>query len=185
MRRIEKCLRGSVRVDVFGAREGRDLSSPIVAPLDEVEFEFKPGNSYVVDVVVRTLTLGHHLTQGTADSNQLWVEVEAGDARGTFGLSGGMDRGRVDPYAHFINSYVLDADANRIDRRNAEDIFVALYNHQIPPGAADVLHYQLDVPSDAVGDIWIQARVRYRKFDKTYLDYVYPMDSTLNCQSRT
>ena len=85
-----------------------------------------------------------------------------------------MEKGRVDPYAHFINSYVLDAKANRIDRRNAEDIFVALYNHQIPPGAADVLHYQLDVPSDAVGEIWVEARVRYRKFDQTYVDYVYP-----------
>ena len=127
-------LEGSVRVDIFGAREGRDLSASIVAPLDEVEFEFKAGTSYVVDIVVRTLTLGHHLTQGTADSNQLWVEVEAGDARGTFGRSGGMEKGRVDPHAHFINSYVLDAKANRIDRRNAEDIFVALYNHQIRQG---------------------------------------------------
>ena len=35
------------------------------------------------------------------------------------------------------------------------------------------MHYQLDVPSDAVGEIWVEAQVR-RKFDQTYVDYVYP-----------
>ena len=92
-----RMLEGSVRV--VSEPGYRDLSASIAAPLDEVGFEFKAGRSYVVDIVVRTLTLGHQLTQGTADSNQLWVEVEAGDARGTFGRSGGMEKGRVDPYA--------------------------------------------------------------------------------------
>ena len=53
--------------------------------------------------------MGHHLTQGTADSNQLWVEVTAGDDAGPFASSGELDEDRrVDPFAHFINSYVLD-----------------------------------------------------------------------------
>ena len=30
---------------------------------------------------------------------------------------------------------MLDRDGNRIDRRNPQDIFMPLYNHQIPPGA--------------------------------------------------
>ena len=119
--------------------------------------------------------MGHHLTQGTADSNQLWVEVTAGDDAGPFASSGELDENRrVDPFAHFINSYVLDRDGERIDRRNAEDIYVALYNHQIPPGAADVLHYRLSIPEMVNGDVWVRARVRYRKFDQTYVDYVFP-----------
>ena len=52
----------------------------------------------------------------------------------------------MDPWAHFCNAYVLDRNGNRIDRRNVEDIFVPLYDHQIPPGAADVVHYRLRVP---------------------------------------
>ena len=53
------------------------------------------------------------------------------------GISGGLnpDDQAVDPYSHFVNAYVLDRDGNRIDRRNAEDIFTPLYNHQIPPPA--------------------------------------------------
>ncbi len=55
----------------------------------------------------------------------------------------------VDPWSHFINVYMLDKDGNRIDRRNPQDIFTPLYNHQIPPGAATVVHYKLHVPEDS------------------------------------
>jgi len=71
---------------------------------------------------------------------------------------------------------MLDRDGNRIDRRNAQDIFVPLYNHQIPPGAADVVHYRLQVPSGLRTPITIEARLRYRKFDTTYMRYVYGAD---------
>ena len=36
---------------------------------------------------------------------------------------------------------MLDRDGNRIDRRNPQDIFVPLYNKQIPPGAGQVVHF--------------------------------------------
>ena len=51
---------------------------------------------------------------------------------------------------------------------------MTLYNHQIPPGAADVLHYQFKTPESIAGDVWVRARVRYRKFDQRYTDYVFP-----------
>ena len=65
--------------------------------------------------------------------------------------------GEVDPWSYFVNAYVLDKDGNRIDRRNAEDIFVALYNHQIPPGATAVVHYLLQVPANIRGPVRIEA----------------------------
>jgi tetratricopeptide (TPR) repeat protein len=89
------------------------------------------------------------------------------------GRSGGMDeQGFVDPWAHFCNAYVLDRDGNRIDRRNAQDIFVPLYNHQIPPGAADVVHYQFEVPKDTTAPVTVEVKLQYRKFDTTYLKYI-------------
>jgi tetratricopeptide (TPR) repeat protein len=72
-----------------------------------------------------------------------------------------------------MNVYMLDRDGNRIDHRNAQDIFVPLYNNQIPPGAAAVLHYRLAVPPGAKGPLRVDARVNYRKFDTIYLNYVY------------
>ena len=68
---------------------------------------------------------------------------------------------------------MLDRDGNRIERRNPEDIFVPLYNHQIPPGAADLTHYRLVVPEDASGELVIRGRVRYRKFDLTIMQHAF------------
>ncbi len=93
------------------------------------------------------------------------------------GRSGGQDEGgAVDPWSHFVNVYMLDRDGNRIDRRNPQDIFTPLYNHQIPPGAADVVHYGLEVPADVDEPITVEAKLRYRKFDTTYMQHVYGED---------
>ena len=123
---------------------------------------------------MRTVGLGHPLTQGTADSNEVWVELMAKDGDRVFGRSGGIgDDGRVDPFAHFLNVYMLDRDGHRIDRRNVQDIFVPLYDRQIPPGSAQVVHFGLDLPADVAGPITLDARVNYRKFDRTYQDTIF------------
>ena len=88
------------------------------------------------------------------------------------GRSGGTGPHReTDPWAHFVNVYMLDRHGRRIDRRNAQDIFVPLYNHQIPPGAAQVVHYSLTVPPGQQGPLTVDVRLQYRKFDTIYLNY--------------
>src|SRR6185369_14250609 len=77
------------------------------------------------------------------------------------------------PWSHFINVFMLDRDGNRIDRRNPQDIFTPLYNHQIPPGAAQVAHYSFTVPDDATEPLTVELRLQYRKFDTTYLNYIF------------
>lgn len=67
---------------------------------------------------------------------------------------------------------MLDRDGNRIDRRNPQDIFTPLYNHQIPPGAGDVMHYAFTVPSDADGPVTAEIKLQYRKFDTAYMKLV-------------
>ena len=164
-----------VRVDLFGLRDGGSIDNELIAPLRPEIPELTPGRSYLVEVVVRTLGVGHHFSQGTVDSNEIWVELTASSDGKVIGKSGGIDDGGyVDPYSHFINVYMLDRFGNRIDRRNAQDIFVPLYNHQIPPGAGQVVHFRLDVPAEGIsGPIGLEAKVNYRKFDRTYLDHVY------------
>ncbi|MFK7960337.1 MAG: hypothetical protein AB8G96_07400 [Phycisphaerales bacterium] len=160
----------SLRLDLFGLRDGERIDDPLIAPLRPDVPVLAPGRTYLVEAVLRTLTLGHLFTEGTADSNQIWVEFEVLDGDELIAVSGAMDEeGFVDRGAHFVNSFVLDRNGDRINRRNAEDIFVPLYNHQIPPGAADTLRYRLAVPVDAAGPITIRARLRYRKFDTPYL----------------
>ena len=163
-----------VRVDLFALREGGEIDGAFLGPLRPEVPTLKPGGKYLVDAVVRTLGLGHPLTQGTVDSNEIWVELIARDGDKVVGRSGGIgEDGAVDPYSHFINVYMLDRHGNRIDRRNPQDIFVPLYNKQIPPGAGQVVHFGLEVPPGATGPITLEARVNYRKFDRTYMDYLF------------
>ncbi len=163
-----------VRVDLFALRDGGTIEGELLGPLRPATPELKPGRSYLVETVVRTLGLGHPFSQGTADSNEIWVELIARSGGKILGRSGGIDGdGQVDPYAHFINVYMLDRDGHRIDRRNPQDIFIPLYNKQIPPGAGQIVHFALDVPEGVTGPIELEAKVNYRKFDRTYMDHVY------------
>ena len=165
---------GKVRIDIFALRDGGEVDSPLIAPLRPEAPVVQPGKSYLVETVVRTLGVGHLFSQGTADSNEIWVEliVKAGDR--IVGRSGGIgEDGTVDPYSHFINIYMLDRHGKRIDRRNPQDIFVPLYNKQVPPGAGQVVHFGFDAPADLKGPLTIEAKVNYRKFDRKYFDYIF------------
>jgi len=171
-RRFET-LKRAARVDIFGLKEGGDIEGRLYAPLRPVLPQLQPGERYLLEVVVRTDGLGHELTQGTSDSNELWLDVQARSTDGVVWRSGAIaEQGEVDPWAYFLNAYLLDKDGNRIERRNAQDIFVALYNHQIPPGASAVVHYALAVPLGAVGPIKVDAALNYRKFDTRFYRHV-------------
>ena len=166
-------LRKAARIDIFGIKEEGHIDGVLHAPLRPTLPVLKPGSRYLVEVVIRTTGMGHAMTEGTADSNELWLELAARNGETLIGRSGALDNsGVVDPWSYFANAYVLDRDGNRIDRRNAQDIFVPLYNHQIPPGAATVVHYLLEVPADASGEVTLDARLNYRKFDTTYLRHI-------------
>ena len=163
-----------VRVDLFALREGGGIDGTFLGPLRPEVPALKPGKPYLVEVVVRTLGLGHPFSQGTVDSNEIWVELVAKAGDRVIGRSGGIGPdGTVDPFSHFINVYMLDKDGNRIDRRNPQDIFVPLYNKQIPPGAGQVVHFGLELPERVDGPITLEAKVNYRKFDRKYMDYIF------------
>jgi tetratricopeptide (TPR) repeat protein len=166
-------LEGCLRIDLFGLRRDGRIDGELIAPLPNKGATVVKGESYLLETVLRTLTLGHHFTQGTTDSNQVWVEITATQNGEVIGQSGHQDdRRRVDPWSHFVNNFIVDRGGHRINRRNAQDIFTALYNHQIPPGAGQTLHYLLQVPADSDAPIEVTARVLYRKFDTEYLDYI-------------
>ena len=168
-----KFLEGALRVDIFGLKTGGTINSPLIAPLRPHVPVLEPGENYLLETVVRTLTPGHVFTEGTADSNEVWLEVTLRNNDQIIGGSGQRQAdGTVDPWSHFINVYMLDREGNRIDRRNAEDVFTPLYNNQIPPGAADTVHFAFHVPGDLQGEISIEVKLNYRKFDTTYMRHI-------------
>ncbi len=169
----QEFLKGKLRVDVFGLREGGEIDGKLIAPLRPEVPALKAGSTYLLDTVIRTLKMGHPFTQGTADSNEVWLDITVTSGDRVIGRSGGLDANRgVDPWSHFVNIFMLDKDGNRIDRRNAQDIFIPLYNNQIPPGAAQTVHYGLVIPADVTGPVTVEVKLQYRKFDTTYMDFV-------------
>lgn len=166
-------LKDVMRVDIFGIKEQGTIDGKLHAPLRPDVPTLKPGEMYLVETVIRTMKLGHLFTQGTADSNEVWMDVTVRSGDRIIGRSGGIDEQReVDPWSHFVNVFLLDRDGNRINRRNPQDIFVPLYNHQIPPGAAAVVHYAMPLPKDLSAPVTVEVKLQYRKFDKEYMDFV-------------
>ena len=167
-------LKGSLRVDIFGLREDGVIDGRLTAPLRPSVPRLKPGRTYLLEVVLRTLKVGHHFTQGTVDSNEVWVDAKVSDGEREIGRSGGLrEFNEVDPWADFVTVYMLDRDGNRVDRRNPQDIYTPLYNHQIPPGAGQVAHYEMVVPADQRGPVTVEVKLQYRKFDTLYMNYVH------------
>nr|VFK38369.1 MAG: Cytochrome c554 and c-prime [Candidatus Kentron sp. TC] len=171
VRARERFLKGALRLDIFGIKEEGRITGRLTAPLRPEVPALEAGKRYLLEVVIRNLRVGHLFTQGTSDSNQVWLDVQAESGGRVIGRSGGMDPedGEVDPWSHFVNAYLLDREGNRIERRNGQDIFTKLYDHQIPPGAADVAHFALEVPEDVADSVTVRVGLRYRKFDTTYL----------------
>ncbi|MSR58616.1 MAG: tetratricopeptide repeat protein [Planctomycetaceae bacterium] len=169
----QKFLQTAARVDLFGIKDGGTIDGALTGPLRPDLPELRPGATYLFETVIRNLKTGHHLTQGTVDSNELWLEITVTSGDKTLARSGAInDGGTVDPAAHFVNVYMLDREGRRIDRRNPQDIFTPLYNHQIPPGSSQVVHYRLTLPESLDDLVTIEARLLYRKFDQAYMDFV-------------
>ena len=143
-------------------------AAEVIAPLGKVDASVRRGDSVRVEVVVRTRKVGHFFPGGTVDAFDVWVELEAVDEHGRTLLHSGEaadgGRGPVDPGAHFYRSLLLDEHGNPINKRNAWSARSVAYVRLIPPGAADTIHYRLQIPDDAGDRIYLKARVNYRKF---------------------
>ena len=154
----------------FGAG-GRRTTGPIaevLGPLDKVPVAVRRGESVLAEVVVRTRKVGHFFPGGTVDAFEVWVEFEAVDDQGRVihhsGSVADNGKGRLDPAAHLYRSLQLDEHGNPINKRNAWMTRSVAYVRLIPPGAADTVHYRLDIPADAGDTIFLRAKVHYRKF---------------------
>lgn len=167
------------------AEESASSGAPVVlrevgklaAPIDRVRPVVQPGETALVDVVVRTRKVGHVFPGGTVDAFDVWVELIAEDADGQVIYWSGQvaddGSGPVEAGAHFYRSLQLDAHGNPIDKRNAFQMRSLLYARLIPPGAADVAHFRIDIPEDARGPIKLSAKVNHRKFSHAYTAFSY------------
>jgi len=155
--------------EAFGTNEpAPSAAEEVIAPVDRVNATVHRGESVRIDVVARTRTVGHFFPGGTVDAFDVWMELQAVDNRGQILFWSGKvengGKGPVESGAHMYRSYQLDEHGNYINKRNAWATRSVLYVRLIPPGAADTVHFRLNVPETAGDRITLKARLNYRKF---------------------
>ena len=140
----------------------------LMAPLGRAAAQVHRGDTLRVEVVVRTRKLGHFFPGGTVDAFDCWLELQARDNKGKIifwsGEADDNGHGPVEPGAHFYRSLQLDGHGNPINKRNAWSTRATMYAHLIPPGAADTVHFRMQVPEDCGDSITLTAKLNYRKF---------------------
>jgi len=161
-----------LRLDIFALH--REDGS-VVYPLDENPPVLKPGELVQVDVVIRNQGVGHTFPGGTNDSNEAWLEFEAALGTREIFHSGAVRADRqVDPSAHFFQTIFVDRNGERIEKRNATDIYTTVYAHVVRPSTSDIARYRFRVPLEATsGTVSIKAALRWRKFNRTFTEFVF------------
>ncbi|MDE2124979.1 MAG: tetratricopeptide repeat protein [Armatimonadetes bacterium] len=125
------------------------------------------GEDPLVDVVVRTLKMGHAFPGGTFDAFDVWVELIAKESNGhVIYHSGSLQwkNGPVEPGAEQYRALLIDKHGHIIDKRNAWAERAVVYAKAIPPGAADVVHFRIPIPKNCGNSITLTAKLNYRKF---------------------
>ena len=165
-----------MRVDLFGVREGGAIDGKLHAPLRPEVPTLKPGKEYLLEAVVRTLKLGHPFTQGTVDSNEVWVEVTAKSGDRVIGRSGGIDAAsgnEVDRWAHFVNVFMLDRDGQPHQSPQSAGHFHAALQPSDSAGSGGQPALRLAAcPRTCTAPVTVEVKLQYRKFDKEYMEFV-------------
>ncbi len=177
IQRIEAFLRDNkLRIDVFAMnREPEEGVRETVTALDKTQPPLRAGEKVTFDVVVRNKDVGHTFPGGTNDSNESWIEFTVLDAQDRVLHQSGFvgEDGYVDGAAHYFRALVVDRHSEPIRRRNAQDMYAAVYTNVIGPGTAHAVHYAITVPDLSGGAVKVRARLMWRKFDRGYTEFAF------------
>ena len=157
--RAQAMLRGAASVDIAAvghANGARDLPAEAA--------RLAPGESVVLDVVVKNEHVAHRFPGGTLDAQDVWIEVAAYDACGRLVADAGAAHERTgdDPTAHRLRAVQADDHGKPVEMRETDRFRAVVFNHTIAPRDAEVARYRLDVPKDAALPLRVVARLRHR-----------------------
>ena len=146
----------------------------IIAPIDKSLFTLAPGETVTIGVVVSNPSVGHVFPAELRDFFEPWVEFKVEDASGGIVYhSGFLDpKGEVDQRAHIFQSVMVTERGEWVRRHNTWSARGKAYDNFIPPGRSELVRYQFTIPKAARGALRVTARVRYRRFNRYYSDWV-------------
>ena len=168
---------GVMRVDLFGIKEGGTIDGPLIAPLRPARAgACSPAERYLLEMVMRTLKMGHLFTAGH-DRLERGLAGRDGDQRRADSrpqrrpwMTEGRGRS-AGPTSSTRSCWTGTAGASTGATRRTSSF--RSYNHQIPPGAGQVVHYALDCAAGRrTAPVVVEVKLQYRKFDQDYMQCV-------------
>ena len=127
-------------------------------------------------VAVTNARVGHSFPNGPLDIYESWLEVKVVDGQNNVIFHGGDidDEGNVLPEnTRFFFTLGLNRKGALIDKHNLWHMVGNAYKKLIRSGETDISKHKFKVPYWTKGDITVMARVRYRRFNKWFTDWVF------------
>lgn len=159
---------GALRVDLFGLRLGPALQAQLLAPLRPVAPVLDPGKTYVLEVVIRSTTIGHDFPGELA---QAWLEVTLRAGERLIAQSGvlGPSSRSVDKDAYILQRGRRNRSGERGYHGEVVDIVGDGSLNVLSPAASDVVHYRFTSPGGWTGTLTAEVKLQYRTLDPEYL----------------
>ncbi len=144
-----------------------DDADSLIAPLAGTIPRLLAGQSFRLDVVVRSRDIGHNFPAGAADMAQAWLELKIVDERGKIVFWSGAARGEgqdeVDPQAHVYGIHAVDSAGTRTFHPESWKMQAAARVNLLPPNGAEVVRYRVSLPMDCGQELRVTAKLNYRK----------------------
>jgi len=125
------------------------------------------GEGAAIDVVVRSLRVGHRFPGGTTDAHDTWVEVVVRVDGRVVASSGREHRARDEDGVHSLRSVILGDDGRPRVGREVHDFRARLVDHTIGPRGVTAVRYHWSVPERLSGPVSIEARLLHRTRNRT------------------
>jgi hypothetical protein len=134
------------------------------------------GQEVDLKVMLTNAGVGHGFPNGPLDIYESWLEVKVVDAQNNVIFwSGkvGEDDYVEKENTRFFFTLGVDRKGRLVDKHNLWHMIGNAYKKMILPGSTDLSSYKFVVPYWVKGDITVMARLRYRRFNKWFTDWVF------------
>lgn len=123
--------------------------------------------------------VGHKFPAGASDLIDVWLQTEVTDAAGRVVWSQGVPDGDGRLHADTIRfgSEWYDADGRRLMHHELWKLAEIRNDRRIPSGRSDERELRIEVPSDTAWPISVRARLRHRRFNPDFAEWVLGEDS--------
>ncbi len=173
--RIVKFLQTSVfNVDLFAIEHetpGGAAPSNVSAPLGDVSYTVKPGETITADVVIQNKGIAHSHVPEQRDMYESWVDFTVKDAAGNILKESGFlkPNGDLDDRAHSFTNRLINTKGGLNAEHQVWDTHIVAYSNTVQSGRSQLVRYAFKMP--AGGPVTITATVKYRRFDQHFMDF--------------